>query len=155
MEFKERLRFVRESKNITQEKLAKELNTTQQFYSRYETGVHTMPVTNLEKICKFANVSSEYILGFTEKIKEFESKTYDSNYYNKNMKIAREYRGYTQTEVAKNIGIKVQQYTRYEKGNTELPVPYLIKYCEFLNISPDYILGLINEVKPLDKNKRN
>lgn len=34
----ERLRAYRESRNLTQKELAKMLNTTQQAYSRYETG---------------------------------------------------------------------------------------------------------------------
>lgn len=52
----------------------------------------------------------------------------------------------TQKEIADYLGIKQQQYARYEKGVNIMPVTYLPKICEYLNVSADYVLGL-NEKK--------
>lgn len=73
-------------------------------------------------------------------------------YYTERLMLAREKRGMTQTNLAKNIGIKQQQYARYEKGVNIMPITYLYKICVILNISADYIIGLTDEMKPY-KNK--
>ena len=45
-------------------------------------------------------------------------------------------------EMAEKLGIKQQQYARYEKGINVMPITYLKPICEILNVSADYILGL-------------
>ena len=59
----ERLKLLRERDNVTQKALAKYLNTTQQVYSRYETGSTQLPLHHLEKLAEYYNVSTDYILG--------------------------------------------------------------------------------------------
>ena len=44
--------------------------------------------------------------------------------------------------MANFLGIKQQQYSRYEKGINIMLVTYLPKICKKLNVSADYILGL-------------
>lgn len=53
----------------------------------------------------------------------------------------REDKDLRQKEVADALGIKRQQYTRYETGETQLPIKYLIQISEFYGVSTDYILG--------------
>lgn len=59
----ERLRDLREDKDLTQKDIAEILKTTQQVYSRYENGTNEIPVHHLITLCKFYKVSSDYILG--------------------------------------------------------------------------------------------
>lgn len=47
-----------------------------------------------------------------------------------------------QNVIAKEIGISETQYQNYEYGKHEPKLKYLIKICEFYNISADYLLGL-------------
>lgn len=47
-----------------------------------------------------------------------------------------------QKEVAGYLGIKRQQYSRYESGETQLPIKYLIALCDYYDVSADYILGI-------------
>lgn len=47
-----------------------------------------------------------------------------------------------QKEVAAFLGIKRQQYSRYESGETQLPIKYLIALSDFYGVSTDYILGI-------------
>ncbi|MBO5395828.1 MAG: helix-turn-helix transcriptional regulator [Clostridia bacterium] len=56
-----------------------------------------------------------------------------------------------QKHVAARLNISQQYYSEYEKGNRELPVRHLKKLCEFYNVSADYILGYINEYRPLSE----
>ena len=71
-----------------------------------------------------------------------QSKGVDFVYYNERMKFIRESQNLTMGDVAKRMGIKQQQYDRYEKGVNTMPVTRLQQFCEITHISADYILGL-------------
>ncbi len=59
----ERMRDLREDKDLTQQDVANILKTTQQVYSRYENGENELPLRHLVTLCKFYKVSADYILG--------------------------------------------------------------------------------------------
>lgn len=59
----DRLRELREDRDLTQSKIAEILGTTQQVYSRYEKGINQIPIHHLITLCEFYNVSADYILG--------------------------------------------------------------------------------------------
>ena len=61
----ERIRNLREDNDLTQKKVAKILNCSQQVYSNYELGQRDIPTDILIKLSKFYNVSTDYILGIT------------------------------------------------------------------------------------------
>lgn len=63
-------------------------------------------------------------------------------YYNERIAWMRDCRSITQKEMAEKLGIKQQQYARYEKGINVMPVTYLKPICEILNVSADYIIGI-------------
>jgi len=63
-------------------------------------------------------------------------------YYNERIKWIRDCDNIKQKDIANYLGIKQQQYARYEKGANIMPVTYLKKICEYLDVSADYILGL-------------
>lgn len=67
-------------------------------------------------------------------------------YYTERLQWVRDYKNITQKELAEYLGIKQQQYARYEKGINIMPITYLSKICEYLDVSADYILGLTNEM---------
>ncbi|NCC87747.1 MAG: XRE family transcriptional regulator [Clostridia bacterium] len=56
------IRELREDKDLSQSDVAKVLGTTQQVYSRYETGQNELPIRHLIKLCKFYKVSADFIL---------------------------------------------------------------------------------------------
>lgn len=62
----ELLRELRESRDLKQSDIAMVLGTTQQVYSRYETGVNELPLRHLVTLCKFYHVSADYVLGLTK-----------------------------------------------------------------------------------------
>lgn len=65
----ERIRNLREDKDLNQEDLAEYLNCTQACYSNYENGKRDIPTETLNKLADFYNVSIDYLLGRTN-IKE-------------------------------------------------------------------------------------
>ena len=58
----EKLRELREDRDLTQTEIPKLLNTIQQVYSRYENGVNEMPIRHLRTLCEFYGVSADYVL---------------------------------------------------------------------------------------------
>ena len=63
----ERIKGLREDNDLTQKQMAKILHIAQNTYSQYETGQRELPLECLIKLCKYYNVSSDYILGLTNK----------------------------------------------------------------------------------------
>ena len=61
----QRLRDLREDRDMNQTEIAKLLFTSQTVYSRYERGFQTIPVEHLLILADFYNVSTDYILGRT------------------------------------------------------------------------------------------
>ena len=57
-----RLKEIRNSKGISQLKLAMDLNTNQNTISRYETGEREPGICELIKIADYFNISVDYLL---------------------------------------------------------------------------------------------
>ena len=66
MEYWERIKGLREDKDLTQVDIAKYLNVAQNTYSQYENGKREVPITVLIKLCQYFDVSSDYILGLSD-----------------------------------------------------------------------------------------
>ena len=62
----------------------------------------------------------------------------------KRIKEARKSAGLKQRQVAKEMGIVLQQYQTYESGRYQLDYDKMITICKILNVSADYLLGLSN-----------
>ena len=54
-----------------------------------------------------------------------------------------------QMEIALLLNTTVQQYSRYEKGDRELPMHHFITLAKFYNVSLDYLGGLVDTPKKL------
>lgn len=69
MKYTDRLRALREDKDMTQTEIAKVLNVSQITYSQYERGVRGLPMEHLITLCKFYGVSADYILDLPKGLK--------------------------------------------------------------------------------------
>ncbi|MBP5170319.1 MAG: helix-turn-helix transcriptional regulator [Oscillospiraceae bacterium] len=63
MEFKDRLRELRQTKGFTQTELADAIQTTKQAISQYERGVRRPDLDTLAALGDCFNVSTDYLLG--------------------------------------------------------------------------------------------
>ena len=63
----ERIRDLREDKDMTQSQLAEILGLTQTGYSKYEIGKRDIPTQVLIKLADFYGTTTDYILGRTDK----------------------------------------------------------------------------------------
>lgn len=65
MTIAQRIRDLREDRDLTQMQIAKLLNTSQTVYSRYERNERDLPIDYLQTLCVFYDITADYILGFT------------------------------------------------------------------------------------------
>ena len=67
MFYYKRLRDLREDNDLTQDDVAKILETTQQVYSEYERGVREIPLFKLIRLAKHYKVSFDYMTDLSDK----------------------------------------------------------------------------------------
>ena len=76
MDYRTRIRNVREDRDLTQEQIGKLLQKSQQGYSHIESGRAELKIEDLIKLCRsykkfgrFYNLSADYLIGLTDKAK--------------------------------------------------------------------------------------
>ena len=65
--FFKRLYDLRVDNDMTQQQVADYLTCNRQVYARYERGLREIPVSMLIKLAKLYKVSTDYILGLSDK----------------------------------------------------------------------------------------
>lgn len=53
----------------------------------------------------------------------------------------REEKGYSQDELASKVGVTQQTLSRYEKGQRQATIEFVVKAARIFNVSTDYLLG--------------
>ena len=59
--------------------------------------------------------------------------------------------GYTQKQIAEQLGISQNTYSQYEVGVLNYPVDALMILADFYGVSVDYLLGRTNKKEPYPK----
>ena len=67
----ERIKNLREDKDLNQTQLGKILNVSQVTYSYYEIGKREIPISVLISLADFYNTSIDYLVGRTNEIKPY------------------------------------------------------------------------------------
>ncbi len=62
MNYRKRIRDLREDHDKTQTEIAEMLGTSQTMYARYERGASELPIRHLIKLADYYDVSTDYIL---------------------------------------------------------------------------------------------
>lgn len=65
MDYTKRLYDLRVDHDLKQEDVARVLKITKQAYGMYENGKRNLPIESLIVLCKYYNVSADYILGLS------------------------------------------------------------------------------------------
>ncbi len=66
MKYFQRLKDIREDNDLTQNDIARLLETTRQQVSKWETGVQMMGIDKYIKLAKYYNISADYLLGLID-----------------------------------------------------------------------------------------
>ena len=74
MDYRQRLRDIREDRDLTQAEIGKLLNKSQQGYNHIEIGRAELKIEDLITLCQFYNLSADYIIGLVNKPTSFKQK---------------------------------------------------------------------------------
>lgn len=65
IDYRTRIRNIREDRDYTQAQIGKVLNKSQQGYNHIEAGRAELRIDDLIKLCEFYNLSADYLIGLT------------------------------------------------------------------------------------------
>lgn len=74
MDYRKRIRNVREDRDLTQTEIGKLLQKSQQGYNHIETGRAELKIEDLAKLCEFYNISADYFIGIIDDPKPLNKK---------------------------------------------------------------------------------
>ena len=66
MDYRTRMRNIREDRDLTQKQVGEIINKSQQGYNHIETGRAELKIEDLIKLSQFYNVSADYFIGLTD-----------------------------------------------------------------------------------------
>ena len=74
MNYRERIRNVSEDRDLTQAEIGKLLNKSQQGYNHIEAGRAELKIEDLATLCRFYNLSADYLIGLVNTPSSFQEK---------------------------------------------------------------------------------
>ena len=72
MDYRVRLKNIREDHDLTQAQIGKLLHKSQQGYNHIETGRAELKIEDLAILCRFYNISADYFVGLSDDLKPLE-----------------------------------------------------------------------------------
>lgn len=76
-------------------------------------------------------------------------------YYCQRLRDLREDCDLSQNDICKYLNMKQPQYSRYERGERDIPLDVLVILAKYYNVSCDYILGLTNDKRGIGYTKQS
>jgi len=67
MDYRTRMRNIREDHDLTQKQVGEIIQKSQQGYNHIESGRAELKIEDLIKLCRFYKVSADYFIGLTDK----------------------------------------------------------------------------------------
>ena len=71
MNYRTRIRNIREDNDLTQAEIGKILSKSQQGYNHIEAGRAELKIDDLIKLCQFYDLSADYLIGLTNTPKSY------------------------------------------------------------------------------------
>ena len=66
MDYRDRIRAIREDMDLTQAQVGALLQKSQQGYSHIESGRAELKIEDLARLCRFYGLSADYLIGLTD-----------------------------------------------------------------------------------------
>ena len=73
MDYRARIRSVREDRDLTQAQVGKLLNKSQQGYNHIEAGRAELKIDDLVTLCRFYNLSADYLTGMIDEARSLKA----------------------------------------------------------------------------------
>ena len=143
----ERLYFLREDKDLTQEQLGKALNVSRVAISQWESNKEIIPLTKLNMSSNYFNVSLDYIVGLSdEKQTNNLNIKLDKKLIGTRLQEFRNKFNITQEQLANELNTSHSTISAYESGKTLILTGFAYTIAKKYNISLDWLCGKIKGV---------
>lgn len=146
MNYGEKLKELREEKELKIYDISNLLGFDKDTYGKYEREYNTIPIIHLNTLCNYFNVSLDFVFGLSNKKKYQHSKeNVDFKIAGSRLKKFRKENKLTQIQLGKILGCSYGTIAGYELGRYLIATPFLYTICKKYNISADYLLGKVDE----------
>ena len=71
MDYRTRIKEVREDRDLTQKQIGQIINKSQQGYNHIEAGRAELKINDLIALCKYYNLSADYLIGLSKTAKSY------------------------------------------------------------------------------------
>ena len=157
----QRLRDLREDKDLYQADIAIMLGIKKSAYSQMEREKINPSMDKLCILADFYNVCLDYLMGRTDDKTPFpHNKHYAAFLKTKSFPVSRlrelrKEKNMTQAELANIIGLTQHGYSQIETGRKRISSDFVIKLCELYNVNAEYLLNLTEQRQPRSANRKH
>lgn len=140
----DRLKEIREERNLTQKEIAKTLEVDRSTYAGWETGKDTIPLRRLNKLSDYYKISVDYMTGLSDVTSSYRVIDLDAKVIGQNLKEFRKERNLVQKDIFLFLNTTSSTYSAYETGKVLIKTDFLYSICKNYNASMDELLGKKN-----------
>ena len=137
----DRLKEIREERNLTQKDIAKTLEVDRSTYAGWETGKDTIPLRRLNKLSDYYKISVDYMTGLSNVTSSYRVIDLDAKVIGQNLKEFRKERNLVQKDIFLFLNTTSSTYSAYETGKVLIKTDFLYSICKNYNASMDELLG--------------
>lgn len=137
----ERMKTIREDMDLTQQEVANKLGIERSTYAGWETGKDTIPLSQLNALSNYYEMSIDYITGLSN-INNYNKRHLDIDVIAVGNKL-KEFRisyQLKQKDLFELLNTTSSTYSAYETGKVLIQTSFIYKIAEKYNISIDYII---------------
>ena len=140
----DRLKEIREERNLTQREVADALEVERSTYAGWETGKDTIPLRRLNKLSDYYKISVDYMTGLSDVTSSYRVIDLDAKVIGQNLKEFRKKRNLVQKDIFLFLNTTSSTYSAYETGKVLIKTDFLYSICKNYNASMDELLGKKN-----------
>lgn len=140
----DRLKEIREERNLTQREVADALEVERSTYAGWETGKDTIPLRRLNKLSDYYKISVDYMTGLSNVTSSYRVIDLDAKVIGQNLKEFRKERNLVQKDIFLFLNTTSSTYSAYETGKVLIKTDFLYSICKNYNASMDELLGKKN-----------
>ena len=140
----DKIKYLRDELEITQEEISKVLGCTRTAYSLWEINKNTIPLYYLNKISNVYNINIDYLVDLSnEKYVNFEKVEIDRIKLGRRIREARKSINFTQEKLAAKLNTTHSVISAYESGKSTISTLFIIDIAKITNKSLNWLLGKI------------
>ena len=144
MPFSNKLKNLRLENNLTQEQLARKLDTTRRTYIYYETGKKYPSEDLLNRIANYFNVEKSFLMDEQD---ELIANAQPQEGFGNKLRELRLQNDFSQEMLSRKLGIATRTVLMYEKGKSHPSIEMLNRIADLFKVSVSFLLDEQNDVQ--------